>query len=932
MANNPQAPGGSQFIPVAPSSQSQQFIPANSQPFRPVGNGMSMPVSNMGMPSGQLPPHYHQMSQQYPPRPGQQALQGPSSTQGGIPMPYIPPNVATSYGSLQHSSTSQTINNHTYQNAPAVSGSSEIWGLSSGAQSIPPIAPSVHSVQPPSSVSASTMPSNLFQQSSDWQEHTASDGKRYYYNKKTSQSSWEKPFDLMTPLEKADASTVWKEFTTPEGRKYYYNKLTKQSKWTIPDELRLAREQAEKEAVHTGEIVVPSVPSNLVNIPPSEKTATTGSITGGIVPISANSASFTALPVVSSTSIPTSSTLGGLPNLNSPATADSTFEHASPPVFINALKDASATITEDNTLDPKRLPDVVSHLENKSHEVKGSVLVTGKASEILLEEKSNSDGLYVYASKQEAKNAFKELLESANVESDWSWEQAMKLIVNDKRYDALRTIGERKQAFNEYLRQRKKTEVEERRIKYKKAREDFIKMLEECEQLTPLMQWRKVESLFEDDERLKAIERLRDREDLFDTYLKDLQKKEKLKAFEDHKRITTEYRSFLESCDFIKVNTRWRKVHNLRDDDERCSSLDKIEQLEIFQGYIHDLEKEEEEQKKIEMQQLRRQERKNRDEFRRLMEDHISAGTLTAKTHWGDYCMKVRGLSPYLDVASNTSGSTPKDLFDDTTKELETQYHDDKTQIKDALKMGKITLASRSTFEDFKSSISMDNSLEKISEINMKLVFEELLERLREKLQKLGDNFADLLYSIKDINASSYWDECKLLFEECQEYISLNDESYAREVFEEYIAHLQEKAKLKAKREKGREEKEKEKERREREKEADRSQKDDVEIENFDFNNIKEEKKREREKDRKHRKRHHIILTNDGSPERGDEPKKSKRDSDHKRSRNFLHGYTTDSDSEHRHRKHKKYHDGSHTSGMHEELEDGELGEDSKTR
>lgn len=74
---------------------------------------MSMPVSNMGMPSGQLPPHYHQMSQQYPPRPGQQALQGPSSTQGGIPMPYIPPNVATSYGSLQHSSTSQTINNHT---------------------------------------------------------------------------------------------------------------------------------------------------------------------------------------------------------------------------------------------------------------------------------------------------------------------------------------------------------------------------------------------------------------------------------------------------------------------------------------------------------------------------------------------------------------------------------------------------------------------------------------------------------------------------------------------------------------------------------------------------------------------------------------------------------------------------------------------------
>lgn len=45
-----------------------------------------------------------------------------------------------------------------YQNAPAVSGGSEIWGSSSGAQSIPPIAPSVQSVQQPSSVSAPTMP------------------------------------------------------------------------------------------------------------------------------------------------------------------------------------------------------------------------------------------------------------------------------------------------------------------------------------------------------------------------------------------------------------------------------------------------------------------------------------------------------------------------------------------------------------------------------------------------------------------------------------------------------------------------------------------------------------------------------------------------------------------------------------------------------
>jgi pre-mRNA-processing factor 40 len=34
-------------------------------------------------------------------------------------------------------------------------------------------------------------------------------------------------------------------------------------------------------------------------------------------------------------------------------------------------------------------------------------------------------------------------------------------------------------------------------------------------------------------------------------------------------------------------------------------------------------------------------ERKNRDEFRKLMEEHVTAGILTAKTHWRDYGVKV---------------------------------------------------------------------------------------------------------------------------------------------------------------------------------------------------------------------------------------------------------------------------------------------------
>lgn len=96
---------------------------------------------------------------------------------------------------------------------------------------------------------------------------------------------------------------------------------------------------------------------------------------------------------------------------------------------------------------------------------------------------------------------------------------------------------------------------------------------------------------------------------------------------------------------------------------------------------------------------MRRQERKNRDGFRKMLEEHVADGTLNARTRWRDYCAQVLGIfifrdrvlknafpdslhfmnsqikdsESYLAVASNTSGSTPKELFDDVIEELDKQ-------------------------------------------------------------------------------------------------------------------------------------------------------------------------------------------------------------------------------------------------------------------
>ena len=65
----------------------------------------------------------------------------------------------------------------------------------------------------------------------------------------------------------------------------------------------------------------------------------------------------------------------------------------------------------------------------------------------------------------EAKDAFKELLASVSCGGEWTWEQAMRLIVNDGRYGALKSLGEKKQCFNEYVQQRRNEEKDEERRK-----------------------------------------------------------------------------------------------------------------------------------------------------------------------------------------------------------------------------------------------------------------------------------------------------------------------------------------------------------------------------------------------------------------------------------------------------------------------------------
>ncbi|XP_071701687.1 pre-mRNA-processing protein 40A-like isoform X2 [Rutidosis leptorrhynchoides] len=862
-----------QFRAAGPPRPPPPYMPIVSPQFIPVGrpNMVSQPTQHLHhIPVVPTPP---------PPTPGQQAfsvLDGQSSRPIVSVSPQAQHAVPTANGYVTGQtgprvalpitysvSTPATAQVHLNAEASSQYQTTSLINLPSFTLGGPMV---THVVQPNEQVTDDVTKA-VEKPPSDWIEHTSHKGKRYYHNKKTKLSSWEKPLELMSPIERADASTNWKEYPAPNGRKYYYNRVTKQSKWRIPDELKLAREQMKTEEQKSTK--------------DSVNEASVLSVTPGVDNSSSRAHEPVSSPVSVAHSIAAEETITAAEEIAIPATLPNSAELPLSNTEDVSAKDAifaAGTIEKSNT-----------------------GIVTDDGAEVIAIEETAVD--QETENKQDAKTEFMALLESANVASDWTWDQTMRIIVNDPRYGNLRPLGERKQAFIEFVGQKKKQEAEERRNKQKRAREEFKKMLEDSKEITSSTKWSKAIALIEDDDRFKAIERSKDREDIFNDHVSELEKKERSKALEEYKKNKKDYIEFLRSCDFLTASSQWRKVQDRLEADESCTRLEKIDRLEIFQEYIRDLEKEEEEQRKLRMEEIRKTERKNRDEFRKLMDEHVASGMLTSKSQWRDYGTKVKDLPAYLAVSSNTSGAIPKELFEDVIEELEKQFVEDRDQIKEAVKMKKVSILSTWTVEDFKNAIAEDISSPAVSDINLKIVFDELLEKVRERDEKeakrrkhIGDDFYTALTTSKDITSSSRWEDFKPIFEERVQSWFTIEESFFKEIFDTYITELK----------KAREER---KHREDRAKDRDRNRRSEKSRRGKD--------KSKKDKEKKHRKRH----LDDTSL---DEARDSHRHSaEHKKTKQLEQQSSMSVEYDNRHKRYKR----DHRRGDYDDQKEAEDGE-----
>ncbi|XP_065493550.1 pre-mRNA-processing factor 40 homolog A isoform X2 [Caloenas nicobarica] len=620
-------------------------------------------------------------------------------------------------------------------------------------------------------------------QKSTWTEHKSPDGRTYYYNTETKQSTWEKPDDLKTPAEQLLSKCPWKEYKSDSGKPYYYNSQTKESRWAKPKELEdlEAMIKAEENSIKPEE----SAPATSAPAAAAEAANATSTATAAAETAAAGAAATTA-----ATAAPEAESAAAASGAENEGTGTSAAEEPGQATSAPAAQEQSgetAASTADDSSKQEASADAASKKEDDDAQpVKKT---------------------YTWNTKEEAKQAFKELLKEKRVPSNASWEQAMKMIINDPRYSALAKLSEKKQAFNAYKVQTEKEEKEEARSKYKEAKESFQRFLENHEKMTSTTRYKKAEQMFGEMEVWNAISE-RDRLEIYEDVLFFLSKKEKEQAKQLRKRNWEALKNILDNMANVTYCTTWSEAQQYLMDnptfaeDEELQNMDKEDALICFEEHIRALEKEEEEEKQKSLLRERRRQRKNRESFQLFLDELHEHGQLHSMSSWMELYPTISSDIRFTNMLGQP-GSTALDLFKFYVEDLKARYHDEKKIIKDILKDKGFVVEVNTSFEDFVTVISSTKRATTLDAGNIKLAFNSLLEkaeareREREKeearkMKRKESAFKSMLkQATPPIELDAVWEEIRDRFVKEPAFEDITLESERKRIFKDFMHVLE---------------------------------------------------------------------------------------------------------------------------------------------
>ncbi|XP_015229436.1 PREDICTED: transcription elongation regulator 1 isoform X2 [Cyprinodon variegatus] len=193
---------------------------------------------------------------------------------------------------------------------------------------------------------------------------------------------------------------------------------------------------------------------------------------------------------------------------------------------------------------------------------------------------------------------FRDMLLERGVSAFSTWDKELHKIVFDPRY-LLLNPKERKQVFDQYVKTRAEEERKEKKNKLMQAKDDFRRMMEESK-LTTKTTFSEFAMKHGRDPRFKAIDKMKDREAIFIEFMTAMRKRDKEDSKSRGEKVRQDFFDLLND-QHIEGNLRWSKVKERLETDPRYKAVDSSAlREELFKQFMEkqaknvDIEKERE--------------------------------------------------------------------------------------------------------------------------------------------------------------------------------------------------------------------------------------------------------------------------------------------------------------------------------------------------
>uniref|UniRef100_A0A1B0CG15 Putative transcription elongation regulator 1 isoform x1 rhagoletis zephyria n=1 Tax=Lutzomyia longipalpis TaxID=7200 RepID=A0A1B0CG15_LUTLO len=415
--------------------------------------------------------------------------------------------------------------------------------------------------------------------------------------------------------------------------------------------------------------------------------------------------------------------------------------------------------------------------------------------------------------------SFKEMLKEKDVSAFSTWEKELHKIVFDPRY-LLLTSRERKQVFEKYVKERAEEERREKRNKMRQKREDFRALMESAN-LHGKSSFTDFVQRFAKDDRFKAIEKVREREGLFNEFIVDLRKREKEDKIFKKEQVRKEFIEMLKDNPEIDRHCRWVDVKKRIETDARYRAVESgVLREDYFHEYCRIMKEEKKRAKEKEKEKDREKEREKKEKKgkRDKSKDREKEKEKEKKRRDSRKDSSDRGRESSVDQEEGEHPPTSDEETDRQQKERERQIRAE-ASIKEREKEVQRTLATHLrdrdkerehhkrdeairhftalladlvrnadlTWKEVKKQLRKDHRWELVEQLereDRERIFNDHIGSLAKKKR---DKFREMLDEMVQLELTSSWKEVKRLIKEDPRYLKYNSSEKCEREFREYV-------------------------------------------------------------------------------------------------------------------------------------------------